>query len=252
MLSRLSIQNYAIIEQLEVDFSSQLNIITGETGAGKSIIVGALGLILGERAESNVLQNKERKCIVEGCFKGETSDEHVTSFLKENELDLHDELVVRREISPNGKSRAFINDTPVNLSQLNQLSSLLVDLHQQFDTLELGESDFQREVLDALAGNFDLVKKYKTTFEAAQAARKSLENLKEQKAQFNKEFDYHQFQFNELDEAGFKENELEDLDLELKTQTNAEGIKNALTKTYFDLEESDEPIIRQLKSMINA
>src|SRR6476620_9490289 len=105
MLSRLTIRNYAIIEQLEVDFSARLNIITGETGAGKSIIVGALGLILGQRAESNVLMNKERKCIVEGCFKGESSDEQVVGFLKDNELDVHDELVVRREIAPNGKSR---------------------------------------------------------------------------------------------------------------------------------------------------
>jgi DNA repair protein RecN (Recombination protein N) len=252
MLSRLSIQNYAIINKLEVDFSSQLNVITGETGAGKSIIVGALGLILGQRAESNVLLNKERKCIVEGCFKGESSDEHVSIFLKENELDVLDELVVRREISPNGKARAFINDTPVNLSQLNQLSRLLVDLHQQFDTLELGETDFQREVLDALAGNFDLLKKYRLTFDAAQDVRKNLENLKEQKTQFNKEFDYHQFQFNELEEANFKRNELEDLDQELKLQTNAEGIKGALTKAYNELEEGDDPIVRQLKSMING
>src|SRR5256885_2418229 len=152
MLSRLSIQNYAIIDNLDIDFSSRLNIITGETGAGKSIIIGALGLILGERAESNILLNKEKKCIVEGCFKGEQADLHVAAFLKSNELDLNDELMVRREIAPNGKSRAFINDTPVNLAQLNQLSSLLVDLHQQFDTLELGESDFQREVLDAISG----------------------------------------------------------------------------------------------------
>lgn len=252
MLSRLSIQNYAIIDELEVDFSFQLNIITGETGAGKSIIVGALGLILGQRAESNVLLNKERKCIVEGCFKEESSDQKVIEFLKENELDLHDELVIRREIAPNGKSRAFINDTPVNLSQLNQLSSLLVDLHQQFDTLELGESDFQREMLDALAGNIDALKQYRITFGAAQTANKNLETLKEQKAQFHKEFDYHQFQFNELEEAGFKENELEDLDVELKTQTNAEGIKTALSKAYYALEESDEPVIRQLKTMING
>jgi DNA repair protein RecN (Recombination protein N) len=252
MLSRLSIQNYAIIDQLEVDFSAQLNIITGETGAGKSIIVGALGLILGQRAESNILLNKERKCIVEGCFKDESSDQYVADFLKENELDAQEELVVRREIAPNGKSRAFINDTPVNLSQLNQLSSLLVDLHQQFDTLELGESDFQREVLDALAGNFDMLKAYRITFEAAQTARKNLEELKEQKAQFNKELDYHQFQFNELEEANFKENELEDLDLELKMQTNAEGIKNALNKTCYELEEREEPVIRQLKLVISG
>ena len=174
MLSRLSIQNYAIIEKLEVDFSSGLNIITGETGAGKSILVGALGLILGQRADSNVLQVKEKKCIVEGSFRGESTDAHVLQFLKNNELDINDELVVRREIAPNGKSRAFINDTPVNLSQLNQLSNLLVDLHQQFDTVELGESDFQREVMDALAGNRETLKNYRLTFNALKAAEDTL------------------------------------------------------------------------------
>jgi DNA repair protein RecN (Recombination protein N) len=251
MLSRLSIQNYAIIDHLEVDFSSRLNIITGETGAGKSIIVGALGLILGQRAESNVLLNREKKCIVEGCFKGST-DGQVIKFLQEHELDLHDDLVVRREIAPNGKSRAFINDTPVNLAQLNQLSSLLVDLHQQFDTLELGESDFQREVLDALAGNFPSVHAYQNTFQSVQSSRKKLETLKDQKSRFDKELDYHQFQFNELDEAGFKENELEDLDQELKMQSNAEGIKNALNKTFYELEEGETPLIRQIKSLVNG
>ena len=252
MLSRLSIQNYAIIDRLEVDFSTRLNIITGETGAGKSIIIGALGLILGQRAETNVLLNREKKCIVEGCFKGEQADEHVTRFLKTHELDVHEELVVRREIAPNGKSRAFINDTPVNLSQLNQLSSLLVDLHQQFDTLELGETDFQREVLDALASNFSMLASYRQTFDAWQASKKSLDLLKEQKTQFNKEFDYHQFQFNELEEAGLRENELEDLDVELKMLSNAEGIKNALTKTYYELEESESPVTRQLKTVISG
>lgn len=252
MLSRLSIKNYAIIEQLEVEFSSRLNIITGETGAGKSIIVGALGLILGQRAESNVLQNKEKKCIVEGCFKEEASDNHVIHFLKENELDVADELVVRREIAPSGKSRAFINDTPVNLSQLNELSSLLVDLHQQFDTLELGESDFQREVLDALANNFSILQQYGKVFAASQMAKRELETLKEQKSQFEKEFDYHQFQFNELEEAGFREAELEDLDTEIKMLSNAEGIKNVLTKAYYELAESEEPFVRQLKTMLNG
>jgi DNA repair protein RecN (Recombination protein N) len=249
MLSRLSIQNYAIIEQLEIDFSSNLNIITGETGAGKSIIVGALGLILGQRSESNVLKNKDRKCVVEGCFKGESSDSHVVSFLKTNELDVLDELTVRREIASNGKSRAFINDTPVNLSQLNQLSNLLVDLHQQFDTLELGQTDFQREVLDVLAGNNRNLKKYGQVYADMQTAHRELEILTEQKSRFEKEFDYHQFQFNELDEAGFRENELEELDLELKMLTNAEGIKNALTKTYFELEEDEVPLTRRLKAL---
>lgn len=166
-------------------------------------------------------------------------------------MDIQDELAVRREISPNGKSRAFVNDTPVNLSQLAQLSNLLVDLHQQFDTLELAQTDFQREVLDALGGNFPALKAYRQTFEKAQEAQKRFESLKEQKTGFLKEFDYNQFQYNELEEAGFKENEIEENEQELKMQTNAEGIKTALTKTYFELEESDNPLTRQLKSLIN-
>lgn len=252
MLSRLSIQNYAIITSLEVDFSNQLNVITGETGAGKSIIVGALGLILGQRADSAVLLDREKKCIVEGTFTHNDADPNIQAFFAAHELDKEDELVVRREIAPNGKSRAFINDTPVNLSQLNGLSSLLVDLHQQFDTLEIGESDFQRQVLDALAGNFGLLKTYGQTFSQWQSAKKGLESLKTQKEQFNKELDYHQFQFSELEEAGFKENELEDLETELKLLTNAEGIKTALAKAYYELEESETPMIRQLKSLVNG
>ena len=144
MLSRLTIQNYAIIDQLEIDFPNQLTVITGETGAGKSIIVGALGLILGERADSTALVNKEKKCIVEGIFDVENKKE-IKKFLADNDYDSSEELVVRREIGTNGKSRAFINDTPVTLSQLNELSRLLVDLHQQFDTSAVGESDFQRQ-----------------------------------------------------------------------------------------------------------
>jgi DNA repair protein RecN (Recombination protein N) len=251
MLSRLSIRNYAIIEQLEVEFSTKLNILTGETGAGKSIIIGALGLILGQRAEGAVLHNKEKKCVVEGCFK-DAADAHVLQFLKANELDVADELTVRREIAPSGKSRAFINDTPVNLSQLNALSSLLVDLHQQFDTVELGESDFQREVIDALANNFSALERYRQIFSTSQIARRQLEALKNQKSQFEKEADYHQFQFNELEDAGFKANELEDLDSELKMLSNAEGIKTVLAKAYFDLAESEEPVVRQLKMMLSS
>ena len=249
MLSRLSIQNYAIIDEIEIDFSSHLNILTGETGAGKSIIVGAMGLILGQRADSSAFMNRDRKCIIEGIFKNWDNEEQVVLFLKENELDVLDEVVVRREIAPNGKSRAFVNDTPVNLGQLQQITSLLVDLHQQFDTLEIGESEFQREVLDALAGNFPLLKEYRRIFTKAQSARTRFENLKNQKIQFDKEFDYHQFQFSELEEAGFKEDELEEIETDLKMLTNAEGIKNALAKTYFELEESETPLIRQLKSL---
>ena len=142
MLKQLSIQNYAIIDAIDIRFPEGMNVVTGETGAGKSIIMGALGLILGDRADSSVLVNKEKKCIVEGVFKTETKA-GVKKFLKDNELDAEEELVLRREIGTNGKSRAFINDTPVNLEQLRELSSLLVDLHQQFDALQLGENDFQ-------------------------------------------------------------------------------------------------------------
>ena len=164
MLQKLQIFNYAIIEELEVSFSHGLNVITGETGAGKSIIMGALSLILGQRAESSALLNKEKKCVVEGQF--EMSDNvGVKHFLKVNELDVENELIVRREIAVNGKSRAFINDTPVTLVQLKEITSLLVDLHQQFDTLELGDNNLQRELLDALADNnenlLNYIKQYK-------------------------------------------------------------------------------------------
>jgi DNA repair protein RecN (Recombination protein N) len=249
MLQKLSIQNYAIIDKLEIDFSDRLNVITGETGAGKSIIVGALSLILGERADSTVLVNKEKKCFVEGVFDTR-SKEQIKEFLDAHEFDVNDELIMRREIGTNGKSRAFVNDTPVTLTQLHELSSLLVDLHQQFDTLQLNESDFQRDVVDALAGQTELVKKYGHLFRNAQAAKKEYEVLQEQKKLLEKEFDYNQFQYNELEEAGFKENELEDLDRELRLLNNSEGIKAALAKVYSDLEESDSPIVQRLKILL--
>lgn len=250
MLSKLSIQNYAIIDKLEIDFPAGLNIVTGETGAGKSIIIGALDLILGERADSSALVDKEKKCIIEGVFSSENRSA-IKEFLKENDLDGEHELVIRREISGAGKSRAFINDTPVNLSQLQQLSSMLVDLHQQFDTLELTANDFQREVLDALAGHAALSDEYKSSFRQWQKARYEWEQLKEQKLQADKEADYNSFQYKELEEAAFKENELEEIDTELKMLNNAEGIKAALDKVYNELQESESPIVQQLKSLLN-
>jgi DNA repair protein RecN (Recombination protein N) len=250
MLQKLSIQNYAIIDELEIDFSGKLNAITGETGAGKSIIVGALGLILGERADTSVLVNKEKKCVVEGIFDAE-GRKRIREFLKEQELDAEDELVLRREIGINGKSRAFINDTPVNLNQLQGLSSLLVDLHQQFDTLSLTESNFQREVLDALANYSAALNEYQTIFHQWQEVKKEWEELKNKKQQFDKEADYNQFQFKELEEAAFNENELENIDVELKMLSNAEGIKGVLDKVYFELEESENPVVRQLKILLN-
>jgi DNA repair protein RecN (Recombination protein N) len=248
MLRQLSIQNYAIIDFLRIDFSEKLNIITGETGAGKSIIVGALGLILGERADTGVLVNKEKKCIVEGVFDvgGKTN---LKKFLQSEELDEQDELVVRREINPNGKSRAFINDTPVTLSQLAQLSGMLVDLHQQFDTLALGSNDFQREVVDALAGNSTLLEQYRELYVRLQDQKTMLNRLRDQKQAFNKELDYNQFQFNELQEANFGEHELENIAAELKLLANSEGIKATLSAVNYELQESEAPIVQQIKKL---
>lgn len=249
MLEKLSIQNYAIIDELEIDFSGKLNVITGETGAGKSIIVGALGLILGDRADSTALVNKQKKCIIEGVFNAE-GKKAIFDFLKESELDADQELVLRREINVNGKSRSFINDTPVNLSQLQAISILLVDLHQQFDTLELGESNFQREVLDALAGNSDLLAAYQTIYRHWHLVNKDLEKLQTHKQQFDKEADYNKFQFDELEEAAFKIDELESLEVEIKMLSNAEAIKETLSKVYFDLQESENPVVQQLKILL--
>ena len=250
MLTRLFIQNYAIIEEIDIAFSSKFNIITGETGAGKSILVGALSLILGSRADTGVLLNRERKCVIEGIFDISKKEE-VKSFLKMEELDATDELMIRREIATNGKSRAFINDTPVNLDQLRKMTSMLVDLHQQFDTLELSDSSFQREVMDALSGNADLINRYHLKYSAWVDAKKKLKELQSRKQQFQKEFDYHQFLFNELQETGFTSNELEELDAELKLQENAEGIKTALSGVVFQLSESEQPVVQQLKGLIH-
>ncbi|HVW59886.1 MAG TPA: DNA repair protein RecN [Puia sp.] len=248
MIQKLHIQNYAIIDALSIDFSGRMNVITGETGAGKSILMGALSLILGDRADTAVLLEKDKKCFVEGVFTLAGKKE-VMSFFSENDLDMEEEIVIRREIAPSGKSRAFVNDTPVNLDQLRKLSANLVDLHRQFDTLELGESDFQREVLDALASQAPVLEKYQTVYRALQATNRELAKLQEQKAQFNKEVDYNKFLFDELSDAGFKENELEDLDQELKLLSNAEGIRNALNKIYYELREGEQPMVQQLKSL---
>ncbi len=250
MLQQLHIQNYAIIDEITIDFSNRLNIITGETGAGKSILMGALSLILGDRADTTILSGKEKKCFIEGSFKV-SGKKAVLQFLKENDLDEEDEVVIRREISPNGKSRAFINDTPVTLSQLQQLSASLVDLHRQFDTMAMRESDFQREVLDALAGNAELLIHYQDVYRQHHAVRKVLADLLEQKVQFTKEFDYTQFLYTELEEAGLQDNELEDLEAELKLLNNSEAIKAALSKASYELNESEQPIVQQLKALGN-
>src|SRR5258708_24491541 len=249
MIQRLHIQRYAIIDALSIDFSGRMNVITGETGAGKSILMGALSLILGDRADTAVLLERDKKCYVEGVFALGNKKE-AAAFFKANGLDEEDdgEVVIRREIAPNGKSRAFVNDTPVNLEQLRKLSSMLVDLHRQFDTLELGESDFQRDVLDALAGQGELVEEYEECFRSWVIASRELTLMQEQKARFEKESDYHKFLFDELNEAGFRENELEELDQELKLLNNSEAIKAALSKAYFELTEAEHHILQQWRS----
>jgi DNA repair protein RecN (Recombination protein N) len=246
MLQKLQIQNYAIIDELSIDFSSSLNIITGETGAGKSILMGALNLILGQRADSSVLQQQGKKCVVEGFFAIK-NNAAIKDFLLASELDVEEEILLRREISSNGKSRSFINDTPVNLSQLKELAVLLVDLHQQFDTMELSSENFQRDVLDALAGNASLLQQLKTKFGEYSFVKKQLEELQLQQTNANKELDYNKFLFDELEELSLKENELEDLDTEIKLLSNAENIKQQLGALYFELKDSDQPIVQQLK-----
>ena len=249
MLHHLHIQNYAIIDSIEINFSNHLNIITGETGAGKSILMGALSLILGERADTSVLLDKEKKCFIEGIFK--TSHKAVKEFLQKNELDFEEEILIRREIAFNGKSRAFINDTPVSLTQLKQLSSLLVDLHQQFDTLELNNNDFQREVIDALAGNGKLIEEYQSVFKNYRSILKELEILTNEQATANKELDYNQFLFDELEKANFSENEIENIEAEIKMMSHAENIKSILSEIYFQLEESEQPLVQQVKTIIH-
>src|ERR1017187_1992107 len=249
MLQQLHIQNYAIIDSLDIDFSSRLNIITGETGAGKSILMGALNLILVERADTTLLANKEKKCFVEGTFK--TNHKAVKEFLKNNELDADEELVIRREIAVNGKSRAFINDTPVTITQLKQMASLLVDLHQQFDTREIGDLDFQREVIDALASNGKDLEQYQNVFKGYRQLSKELNLLKAEQESATREFDYNSFLYEELDKANLLENELENIESEIKLISNAENIKATFSEIYFELEESEKPLVQELKMITN-
>jgi DNA repair protein RecN (Recombination protein N) len=246
MLLHLHIQNYAIIEEISIDFSGGLQVITGETGAGKSIIAGALSLVLGERADTAILQRRDRKAVVEASFRVDHLKE-VEKFLTEEELDRDQELVLRREISPNGKSRAFVNDTPVNLDQLRRLCSMLVDLHQQFDILSLGETGFQLAVVDALSMNSKLLNQYRIVFLQLQKVRLELEQLKGKQAAADKENDYNKFLFDELDEASLIENEFEEAEILLKRQNHSEAIKSALAGIYFNLETSDFPMVNQLR-----
>ncbi len=251
MLQQLSIRNYAIIEDLQIHFKKGLSIITGETGAGKSILMGALNLILGQRAETGVLLNKDLKCIVEAVFVLPGTDAHLLGYLQSLDIEHDDpELIIRREISPAGKSRSFINDSPVSLNQLKSVASLLVDLHQQFDTRELNEADFQRSVLDALAGNKNLLSQMMTAFSVYRELLKKVSEAKEQRDSFQKELDYNNFLFEELLEAALQTDELELLDAELHTLTHAEEAKSLLQHLSDEINEGDTPLSAGLKSLV--
>lgn len=226
MLQRLYISNFALINEMDVSFPGKLSVITGETGAGKSIFLEALGLVLGNRADLAALQNKNKKCIIEAEF--DTKGLDLVHFFEEADLDYEPIILLRREISTEGKSRSFLNDTPVSLTSLKLLSEKLIDIHSQHQTLLLNQTNFQLEVVDAFAGSLDDFKEYKQTFAKLNKLRSTLKKLNEQEVQAKKELDYFQFLFSELEETELKTGLLKTLEEESATLENAETIKSTL------------------------
>ena len=228
MLTQLSIKNYALINELKIDFSSGLSIITGETGAGKSILLGALGLVLGNRADSSTLKDNSKKCIVEA--KVSIANYNLREFFEEVDLDYEDHTIIRREILPSGKSRAFVNDTPVNLSILNDLRSNLIDVHSQHQTLSLSDTNFQFSVIDALAKNASKIENYKKGLIKLKNLKKQLEDLKTSQREANQQHDYNLHLFNELNDANLEIDEQEILEEKLEKLNNIEDIKINLSE----------------------
>ncbi|MBX2870906.1 MAG: DNA repair protein RecN [Saprospiraceae bacterium] len=247
MIQSLHIRNYAIIESLEINFSDGLTIITGETGAGKSILLGALGLIMGDRADTKSLYNETQKCVIEGNFN--IRPYNLSSFFEAYDLDYDEDLIVRREIAPSGKSRAFINDTPVNLKILQNLSSSLIDLHQQFDTLDIHKVSFQLRMLDALAGNKETLEQYQTLYRNYFKNKKRLADLVETTQSASKEMDYNQFLLDELQQAELIKGEEQQLDNEHNRLANAEEIKQTLSAVFQQLVESEHAILGQMQEL---
>lgn len=245
MLQRLTIQNYALIDNLEINFDKGLNILTGETGAGKSIILGALSLILGQRAESRYFFNQQKKCVIEGAFKIEGF--HLSDFFEDNDLDHESETVLRREISADGKSRAFVNDTPVNLNTLKQLGEKLIDIHSQHATREINDPDFQLLVVDGVAGHESVLGDYRKKYRAYKKSLSQLQQLIEDNDKAKADLDYYQFQFDELEKAGLAADEQEGLEKELATLNNAEEIKRNLLGANYLMQDSEASAISQLK-----
>ncbi len=227
MLIRLSISNYALIDNLTIDFHKKLNSITGETGAGKSIILGALGLILGNRADLSVLKEKSRKCFVEGTF--EIGNYNLQLFFEENDLDYDETTIIRREITTSGKFRAFINDTPVNLKTMRELGLNLIDIHSQHQNLELGNRKFQLDLVDLVSGSAKILSEYQEMYKEFVLLKKNLGELIAKNERERADLDYWQYQFNQLSEADLKLNEQEELEALLEQLNHAEDIKNAFS-----------------------
>lgn len=245
MIATLAIKNYALIEDLRVDLQDGLTVITGETGAGKSIILGAMGLLLGKRANLDSLKNPEIKCVIEGHFQIASYD--LQPLFEENDLDYDPHTIIRREILPGGKSRAFVNDTPVTLNQIQAIAPFLVDIHSQHETLEISSEEYQLEVLDALAANDLILKEYKLQLQTLQETKRNLARLKEQKELHIKELDYNQFLLNELEQAQLGTLNQEELEESLSTLSNAESIREAFSEVLQRLTEEQIGVIEGAK-----
>ncbi len=250
MLKRLHIRNYALIDEIDIHFSERLTIITGETGAGKSILLGALGLVMGERADSKVFYNDTEKCVVEATF--DVSSYDLKSFFDEHELDYDSEVFIRREVSPAGKSRAFVNDTPVNNQVLQRLTEALVDLHQQFDTLDIHNVNFQLRMIDALADNAVLLKEYQSGYRRYASDRKKLAEYIAMSESGSKEMDFLRFQLEELQQAALAAGEQEAMENELAKLTGAEEIKMAYAAAFSHLVEGEQNVVSQLQSVARS
>jgi len=247
MLKSLYIKNYALIETLEIDFQSGFSAITGETGAGKSILLGALSLILGKRADSSNLFDETAKCIVEGIF--DLSNLNLNNFFPDNDIDYEDLSILRREILPNGKSRAFINDTPVNLNLMRELASKLVDIHSQHETLKMGSSDFQMEVVDKYGTEQKLLENYKAKYSKFKKDTKALENLRQANEKAKRDEDYFKFQLNELEAININETEFDELVERANYLAHAEEVQQITEKSAHLLIENDESIFDKISEI---
>lgn len=248
MIRQLTIQNYVLIEHLDLRFDQGLTIITGETGAGKSILLGALGLVLGDRAESGVQSDESKKVVIEAHFDIRAYD--LKHFFTDRDIDYHHDLIIRRELTPQGRSRGFVNDTPVGLQDLRYLGKQLMDVHQQFDQLDVMSSAFQLMMLDALAGQRDLVSEYKQLWARWQEGMMAHSKMVDQARAGIQEKDFLEFQIEELSVASLKEGELEKLEAEAIQLKHAETIKTNLNMAYSGLLDSDYAVVEQLRSMM--